>query len=323
MFDQYPRYEYLFAQTQLVLFMAGMGATLTGADFGRVLRRPRSLLFGIAGQFIVTPLVAVLVNYWAGLEPGIAVGLILVAAMPGGPLSKVFAYLGCGNLALSITLTVFGTLATVATVPLLLRTLAYGYIPPEFQMPVVWVVRDVSLYLLLPLALGMGLGRLAPARRGTFSRWCLRAGFVVVVVMVCGALGSGRIQPGGYGWRVPLAIIAFCVAAKQLSMLPFRLLGWSKPDCLSVGIEVTMRNMNLALLLKALLFPAAEERIDPVADGVLFVVLFYAATAMGAGLPLALNFRRMVRKERRSASEYNHLSTDDTDKKNQTSLSGG
>jgi BASS family bile acid:Na+ symporter len=302
-FDQYPRYEYLFAQTQLVLFMAGMGATLTGADFGRVLRRPRSLLFGVAGQFLVTPLVAVLVNRWAGLEPGIAVGLILVAAMPGGPLSKVFAYLGCGNLALSITLTVLGTLATLATVPLLLRTLAYAYVPPEFRMPVGWVVRDVSLYLLLPLALGMGLARLAPARRVTFSRWCLRAGFVVVVVMVTGALGSGRIQPGEYGWRVPLAIIVFCVAAQQLSMLPFRLLGWSKPDCLSVGIEVTMRNMNLALLLKALLFPAAEPRIDPVADGVLFVILFYAATAMGAGLPLALNMRRMIRKERRMAMQ--------------------
>lgn len=204
----------------------------------------------------------------------------------------------------------FGTLATLVTVPLLLRTLAYAYIPPEFRMPAGWVVRDVSLYLLLPLALGMGLARLAPARRVAFSRWCLRAGFVVVVVMVTGALGSGRIQPGEYGWRVPLAVIAFCVASQQLSILPFRLLGWSKPDCLSVGIEVTMRNMNLALLLKALLFPAAEARIDPVADGVLFVILFYAATAMGAGLPLALNFRRMVRKERGALQQAAEAASD-------------
>lgn len=300
MFDQFPRYEdleYPLAQTQLVLFMAGMGATLTGADFGRVFRQPRSLLVGIAGQFFLTPLLAVLVNRLAGLPPGIAVGLILVAALPGGPLSKVFAYLGRGNLALSITLTILGTLASVATVPFLLGTLAEEFVSEKFAMPVGGVVRDVSLYLLLPLSVGMVVGQLAPERAARFSKWCLRIGFVVVAAMIAGALGSGRIQPGEHGWRVPLAIIAFCVAAQQLSILPFRLLGWPKSDCLSVGIEVTMRNMNLALLLKALLFPTVEKYADPVADGVLFVILFYAAAGMGAGLPLALNFRRMARNE--------------------------
>ena len=60
-----------------------------------------------------------------------------------------------------------------------------------------------------------------------------------------------------------------------------------------------MRNLNLALLLKALLFPAAPQGSDPVADGVLFVILFYAGVALAVGLPLALNFRRMARNEMR------------------------
>src|SRR5204862_6253385 len=108
--------------------------------------------------------------------------------------------------------------------------------------------------------------------------------------MVACSIGSGRIQPAAYGWKVPLAIIVFCVAAMQLSMLPFRVLGWSKPDAVAVGIEVTMRNMNLALLLKALLFPAA----DAVGNGVLFVVLYYGGTAMIAGVPLAFRYRRKL-----------------------------
>ena len=92
-----------------------------------------------------------------------------------------------------------------------------------------------------------------------------------------------------------MAILVFCVGAMQLSMLPFRLLRWSTADCVAVGIEVTMRNINLALLLKALLFPPRQS--DAVADGVLFVVLYYGGTALVAGVPLAWRYRRKHARE--------------------------
>jgi len=297
MFDAYPRYEYHFAQVQLILFMLGMGATLRLEDFTAIVRRPKFFLVGAVGQFLVTPLLAVLVSSWFGLEPGIAVGLILVAAMPGGTLSKVFTYLGRGNIALSIALTGCGTLAAMVMVPLLLRTLAANYVPASFDMPVGRVMLDLALYLLLPLCVGMLLSRLAVPWRFTFSKWCIRLGFVVVVVMVVGSLGSGRIHPREYGWKVPLAIILFCVLAQQAVMLPFRVLRWPRADCLTVGVEATMRNLNLALLLKALLFPALEKGRDALADGVLFVILYYAGVAMVVATPLALRFRRMARRE--------------------------
>jgi BASS family bile acid:Na+ symporter len=299
MFDWYPRAEYSLSQVQLVLFMLGMGATLTAADFAAIVRRPRFLLVGAACQFLLTPLIAVLVNHAFAVPPGIAVGIILVAAMPGGTLSKVFAYLGRGNIALSIALTLCGTFAAMVTVPALLRLLAMEYVPPDFEMPVGAIVRDIALFLLVPLAVGMVVGRGAPVGRQPFSRWCIRLGFVVVAVMVTGSLGSGRIRPGEYGWAAPLAIIFFCLGSQQLSMLPFRVGGWSRPDCLSVGMEVTMRNLNLAFLLKALLFPEPAQSAppDPVAAGVLFVILFYAATAMCCGAPLALRHRLKARRE--------------------------
>jgi len=295
MFESYPQYEYLCAQVQLVLFMLGMGATLRAADFLGIWQQPHSFLLGALGQFVLTPMLALLVSWGAGLEPGIAVGLILISAMPGGTLAKAFTVLGRGNIALSITLTIFGTLIALASVPVLLRLLAADYVPAEFTMPVGAVLRDLVLYLLLPLGGGILVARRWPGGAKSFSRWCIRLGFLAVVVMVTGSLGSGRIHPGAHGWLVAVAIIAFCVLAQQLSMLPLRLLRWPRPDVLSVGIEVTMRNLNLALLLKALLFPADSPGHE-LGDGVLFVILFYAGAAMGAGLPLALMFRRRIRR---------------------------
>jgi BASS family bile acid:Na+ symporter len=293
MFDWYPENEYLFARTQLVLFTLGMGMTLSLIDFVEIARRPRSFICGLFGQLFVVPFIAVLINWAGDLEPGIAIGMILVAAMPGGAMSKFFAYFGRGNMALSISLTGVTTLLTLVTVPIMLQLLAAQHISEDFTMPVTDIMIDVSLCLLLPLVVGLTIARLIPKHHRLLSKICIRIGLAVVVVMVAGSLGSGRIKPAEYGFGVPLAIILFCVAGQQLNMLPFRLFGWSRADRTAVGIEITMRNMNLALLIKANLFPGS----DPIANGVLFVVLYYAATAMAAGVPLALNSRRQARKE--------------------------
>jgi BASS family bile acid:Na+ symporter len=294
MFDFYPACELHLARLQLVCFMLAMGTTLALRDFVAMMRRPRSFLWAVFVQLLVLPWLAVLIDLALRLPPGIAVGLVLVAAMPGGALSKLFSYIGRGNAALSISLTAFTTFASVATVPILLQLLVAHYIQVDFTMPAGDIlVFDLGLCLLLPLFAGMGIGRFWPRRRDTVARWCVRIGLVVVAMMIAGSLGSGRIKPGEYGWTTPAAITLFCVVGQQVSMLPFYFCNWPRADRMAVGIEVTMRNMNLALLLKARLFPEADE----VGNGVLFVVLFYAAAAMGAGLPLALNHRRLSRRE--------------------------
>jgi BASS family bile acid:Na+ symporter len=296
MFQNYPQYEYLLAQIQLVCFMLGMGATLIVDDFVQIARQPRSFLVGLAGQLLLAPLLAVLVNRCFDVESGVAVGMILIASMPGGTLSKLFTWFGLGNIALAITLTGAGTLVSLATVPLFLRVLAAEHVPDGFAMPVLEIVGDMLLFLVLPLALGMLIGHKVPARREMFKKWCIRLGLVVVVVMIVGSFGSGRVEPGRHGWGPPLAIICFALLTQQLSMLPFRILGWPKPDCLAVGVEATMRNLNLALLLNARLFPPGESSGE-IGEGVLFAILFYAGTALGAGAPLALNFRRRIRRD--------------------------
>jgi predicted Na+-dependent transporter len=170
-------------------------------------------------------------------------------------------------------------------------------VPADFEMPVAEVVFDVVVFLLAPLVVGMLLGRQLPAQRRLIGKVAVRIGFVVVVGMIVGALGSGRIRPGEYGLMVPLAIILFCLIGQQLNMTPFYIGRLHRSDRLAAGIEVTMRNMNLALLLNTSLFGDNVE----IYGGVLFVVLFYAATAMVCGFPLAMNHRRLWRREDNAA----------------------
>lgn len=297
MFDWYPHYEYPLACTQLVCFMLGMGATLSVHDFIRILKDPKILIYGLAFQTLFVPLLAVLINHVGRLDPGIAIGLVLISLMPGGSASKVFTHLGRGNVALSIVLSAFSTIAAVVTVPLLLRVLAHEYVPEDFPMPVDRILADVLLYLLSPLLVGMGFARVAPAARKPFSRICVGIGWLFVIMMVVGSLGSGRIKLWAYGWQAPAAIIVFCLANQQLSMVPFYIFRWPRRDRVAVGIEVTMRNMNLALFLFARLFPKESDANPQLAAGVLFAILYFAGTAMSFGIPLALNHLRMSRHD--------------------------
>jgi BASS family bile acid:Na+ symporter len=301
MFDSYPDYEQILARTQLVLFMLGMGSTLAVADFLQIGKKPRSLIVGLIGQMLITPLIAFAIGWVAGLGAGITTGLVLVASLPGGSMSKMFAYIARGNIALSITMSAFGTLLCIATIPLAFRYLAAGSLPSDFTVPVeLVIVNELVLFLVLPLVGGMLFARYWPLYQLPFSRWTIRVGFVVAAVMVTGSLGSGRIDVTDYGWSVPLAVILFCILNQQVPMLPFRLLGWPDEDCVSVGIESTMRNINLSLALIALLFPAGRGS-DPVGDAVLFVALYYGGTAFFFTVPLTLRLRRVIRRKQLAA----------------------
>ncbi len=302
MFDFYPTYEEQFAQVQLSLFMLGMGVTLSLGDFGRVMKRPRSLTVAAIVQIVASPLIALLICYLFGLTGGIALGLILVSAMPGGATAKAFVFLARGNAPFAISLTVVSTLAAIATVPISLEIFARDYVPANFEMPTARIVRDVACFVLAPLAVGMFLGARFPRNRKFMSRWFIRIGFLVVTVMIICALGSQRIKPGERGLLVPIAIIVFALLCMQAAMLPFRILGWPRADTVSAGIEITMRNMNLALLLKASMFPdSGPTELAALGMEVMFVVLFYAGAAFFLGLPLSLNFLRMARRDERRA----------------------
>src|SRR5579862_5454601 len=100
MFNSYDDWEYTLAALQLFAFMLAMGAKLIPGQFLHVLQKPRSFFVALCGHLLVIPLAAVAMNQLFGLESGLAVGLILVAAMPGGTLAKFFTYFGHGNVPL-------------------------------------------------------------------------------------------------------------------------------------------------------------------------------------------------------------------------------
>lgn len=292
MFDFYLRHEFVFAALQLAFAMLGMGAKLSLRDFFEVFREARSFVTGIMLQFVAVPTIALLIGMALDLSAGVATGLVLLAAVPGGTISNVVTYLARGNIALSIALTAVTTIACLVTTPLILRVLAAPSLPPGFNMPTAQIAFDIALCLLAPLALGMLIHAKLPTLREAISTRSIQLSIFIIVLMIIGASGAGRVDPMQQGLSAIIGLLALAVVAQLTAIVASRIARLPAPDAAAVTVEVTIRNTNLALMLKASLFPAIPGVPDPLGDGVFYIALMYGGIALALISPLVALHRR-------------------------------
>jgi BASS family bile acid:Na+ symporter len=310
--ELFINHERSLAAIQLALVMFGMGTSLGLADFAGIARRKKALVVFALMQFLVLPALAFLIPRRLGFDDGVTLGLVLVACMPGGAWSNIFTWMARGNVALSIAMTATTTVLSVGTVPLMIEWLAPGgaITPPVgggesaaaqrgIELSLAHLVRDVTLFLILPLLGGMsfrGLSRRLAERIGPLA---IRFGAVALGLLVIGSLSAGRIDPSSRGLAAPLVIIGFAILTLQCGMIPFRVFGWDRNDRFAVATELTVRDINLALLLHTTLFPLEADRRGTLATGSLFVLLFYGATSLVVTLCAVGVFRLFSRRANR------------------------
>src|SRR5688572_22480715 len=138
--------------------MLGLGLGLTVDDFKRVLRYPRAVVVALGCQMLLLPLGCFLVALGFGLAPELAVGLMLLAASPGGATANLFSHLAKGDVALNITLTAVNSVLSVATLPVIVN-LSMAYFMGEARSIPLQVGKTLQVFaiVLVPVAIGMSI----------------------------------------------------------------------------------------------------------------------------------------------------------------------
>lgn len=291
MAEFYVEHEYWFAAIQLILAMLGMGATLTGKDFRDVVREPLAVSLGTIVQIVAVPLTAFLFLRLLGVHDGVAVGIALISAIPGGTTSNIFTFFARGNSALSISVTAITTLACLISTPLILSLLISGYLPADFSMPKTQIIREIALTLLLPLAIGMLYLYLYPRSAPALSKWSIRGSLLGILLIVIGSGLAGRLNLEAFGYGNMLLVLLFTVSLSLMAYLVPKLMRLSRPDSIAIEFEVIVRNVNLGVLIKASIFPAAASATAQLGDMVLFTLLLYGALQMLVGAVLIWLYR--------------------------------
>ena len=292
--DLYVEYEYSITFAQLAMAMFAMGATLHVGDFRAVVRVPRSFLTGLGAQMVLVPLFAYGLLRAVDLDPGVAIGLAIIAAVPGGTLSNVFTYAGKGDVALSIALTAVTSLVCVVTVPFVLEWLVGSTVPPTFNLPRGRIALEIVVTLLVPLAIGMGVLRRWPERAEGLSRLALAATTVLIGVIVVGSATAGRLDVEAMGLANLALVAGFALLLAGIAIATTAATRRPWPDVTAITIETTVRNTNLGLLVRTSVFGTAASGGDSVADLALFTLLAYAGISFAIAVPLMVAGRRVA-----------------------------
>lgn len=264
----------------LAFIMFALGLGLTAADFVRVAARPRDFLAGAASQVVLLPLVAfLLVSLWP-LPPALALGVMVIAAAPGGATSNVLTAFARGDVALSISLTAVVSLLCVVTIPLIV-VLSHAHLmgaEAGGEIPVAGAALGVFAIVTVPVLAGMAARRFAGGFADRFEPRARRISIVLFVLVLAGAVYKERANVVPYFAQAGAVTLVLNLAMMALAWLVARLFGSGARQRTAISIECGLQNGTLALAVATLAFgggavaiPAATYSLIMFATALLYI----------------------------------------------------
>jgi BASS family bile acid:Na+ symporter len=250
----------------LAVIMLGMGITLSVEDFKGVLRMPRAVAVGYAGQYFIMPFLGWALARALRLPPALAVGLILVGCCPGGTASNVVTYLARAHVALSVTMTTASTFGAIVMTPLLTKWLAGTYVPVDAWALFLDTVKVVLAPVVLGLALHHGLPRLTRAVLPVAPL----VSVVTIVLIVASIIGQRAAEVRQSAGVLLLAVFLLHAGGFFVGYWFAKAFGYDAIICRTVSIEVGMQNSGLGAVLAQRNFTTMPAAVTPCALSAVF-----------------------------------------------------
>lgn len=259
----------------LGIIMLGMGLSLVKDDFVRLAKVPKSVIAGLTGQLILLPLLAfaLVTAFSAPIE--IAIGVMILAACPGGTTSNLISHIARANLALSVSLTAITTVICVITTPLLIKFSIDHFTQTDAtDFSLIGISVNLIVLLLVPITIGMVLRHLyskAARRAEPFFRH-----FSTIFMLMLIALISYQEREMLQDSFPDVFFITFSLnmCATIMGVLIARACSLSKKDGLTLGIEIGTQNATMAMLI-AITF--IENSAYSIAAGIYGITMYLGA----------------------------------------------
>lgn len=238
----------------IAIIMFGVALAITVDDFKRLLKNPRIVFIGVLSQFILLPALTFVAILLIKPHPSFALGMMMIAACPGGNVSNFFSKMAGGNAALSVSLTAFATLICIFMTPFNLQFWGSLYGPTNQILKTVelnWVdlLKLVSLILGIPLICGMLIKHYHSEMAGKIEKVLKPLSMLVFIALIFIAFSQNLDVFVNHIHHVLLLVIFHNIFAFILGFYTAKGFGLNKKDCKTIAMETGIQNGGLGLLL--------------------------------------------------------------------------
>ena len=235
----------------LFIIMLGMGMTLVIDDFKRILIYPKAVSVGLLGQLIILPIVGFAIASLFPMSPELAVGIMILAACPGGVTSNVIAHLAKGDTALSITLTAISSLITVISIPLIISYSLnhFGTSGEAFSLSATETMLKLFVITILPITIGMIIRAKAEDFAQRTEKGFNRFATIVFVALVIVIVYTDRAQVFGALKQTGLASLVLNISMMFIGYLLARVFLLDQRQTKTITLEVGVQNTTLTFVI--------------------------------------------------------------------------
>lgn len=240
----------MFLPPALAIVMLGLGLTLTLQDFARVAKAPKAAVIALVCQMIVLPAICFGVVLMFDLEPVLAVGMMLLAASPGGSTANLFSHLAGGDVALNISLTAINSVLAVVTVPIITGLSMNAFLGDAEAIGMQpGKIVQVFAMVLVPVVVGMWIR----ARYTSFAERMRRpvkiASVVALVLVLTAAAGQDIGTLLGFVAELGLAALLLIVLSLTIGYFVPRAFGVGRKQAIASSMEVGIHNAMIAIAM--------------------------------------------------------------------------
>ena len=264
----------------LAIIMIGLGLELTPKDFTRVTKQPKAVLIALFCQLVILVSIAFIICKVLALPPLLAVGLMLLAASPGGSTANLFSYLFKGDIARNITLTAINSVIAAFTLPLIVNFAIQHFMNDGQEISLQFSkILQVFAIIIIPVGIGMLIRHYAPHFTEKLNKPLRIFAVSFLILIIIGAITKERHQILEYLAQVGLATVLFCLCSLLIGYFVPRLLGINSAQARACAFEIGIHNSTLAMTI-ALTVMASSTVAMPAAVYSIFMYVFAAVFGM-------------------------------------------
>jgi BASS family bile acid:Na+ symporter len=269
----------IFLPVALGIIMLGLGLSLSVEDFKRVVKYPKVIFIGLFCQMFILPIVCFVIVKGFNLAPELAVGLMLLAASPGGSTANLFSHLANGDVALNISLTAFNSVLSLLMLPLIVNfSLDYfmesgQVIPMQFKK-----IIEVFAIVLIPVTFGMFIKSWKPIVSEKLDKPVKIISAIFLVLIIISAIIKEKSHIIEYFQQIGFPALLFNVLSLAVGYYLPRMLNIGKKQAIAIGMEIGIHNGTMAIFIATTVLNNSVMSIPP---AIYSLIMFFTASLFG------------------------------------------